>query len=373
MSASFISQFLHSASARLPGDMPPGLLPMASSAAIPHRRHFLMGGAVCGVAAGALTRRDAQAAEAPCAPPPSDLKPSDALERDRQAILGMAGTYKVRFDFRETVPFRADYQPIAAKVSGGEEVVRVIEDNGTILRLQHLLVADDKDGDGPVVIKHWRQDWAHQPATMLVYRGGGEWTLQPVPETDALGAWTQTVWQTDDSPRYGGLGRWRHDAGVSRWSSGETWRPLARRDATRHPPYDRYLGGNRHALTPTGWVHEQDNAKLGWRDGTLTTFVHEVVVNTYTRSGDFAVAAADDYWNRTSLYWTAVRQTWDQMISRNRGVAVTEEPDNGSVTGHALMALADGIGREGRTATEAIAQARHIITTASRAPVKSTA
>lgn len=373
MSASFISQFLHSASARLPGDMLPGIIPVTTPPA-PHRRNFLMGGAVCGVAASALSRRDAQAAvPAPPGPRPSGLTPSDALERDRQAILGMAGTYKVRFDFRETVPFLADYQPIAAKVSGGDEVVRVIEDSGTVLRLQHLLVADGKDGGGPVVIKHWRQDWVHQPATVLVYRGSGEWVLQAVPETDALGAWTQTVWQTDDSPRYGGLGRWRHDAGVSRWSSGETWRPLARRDATRHPPYDRYLGGNRHALTPAGWVHEQDNAKLGWRDGALTTFVHEVVVNSYTRSGDFAVAAADDYWNRTSLYWAAVRQVWDQVITLNQGVAVAEEAENGSVTGHALMELADGIGREGRTAPEAIAQARRLIAAATRAPVKSTA
>ena len=48
---------------------------------------------------------------------------------------------------------------------------------------------------------------------------------------------------------------------MARWTSDETRRPLARRDAVRHPVYDHYLGVNRHALTPDGWVHEQDNAK----------------------------------------------------------------------------------------------------------------
>ncbi|MDZ4370828.1 MAG: DUF6607 family protein [Phenylobacterium sp.] len=284
-------------------------------------------------------------------------KPS---QRDRQSILAMAGDYRVRFDMRETVPFVDDYTPLDPKRSGGHEVVRVIEDRGDVIRLQHLLVVEGED-ETPMVVKHWRQDWTWQPATVVVYESSGRWTLRPVSPAERKGAWSQTVWQTDDSPRYGGVGRWTYDHGVAKWQSGPTLRPLARRDAIRHPVYTWYVGENRHALTPKGWVHEQDNAKVGLRDGKPVTYVHEVVTNSYDRFDGYPVAAADAYWAKTRDYWARVRAAWDKAIRRDGGVRVTEEANLGSVTGPRLMGLADEIA-EGRTGTVvAVAEARALI------------
>lgn len=292
-------------------------------------------------------------------------------ERDRAAILAMAGTYKVKFDFRETVPFVADYKPIPDKVSGGYEVVRAIIDQPGYVALQHILVVTMPDKK-TMLVKHWRQDWTYEPRTVLTYTISGRWTLTPVSDADRQGAWSQTVWQTDDSPRYGGVGRWRHDNGATRWMSNETLRPLARRDAIRKPPYSFYAGTNRHALTPNGWVHEQDNAKIGMKDGKPVTFVHETVINTYTPSTDFAVAEADKYWAATKDYWAAVRAEWDRIIEAKRGVTVTEEPDNGSTTGHELMLIADDIVKGEQKTPEAIAEARALIgRETSKEPVRS--
>jgi hypothetical protein len=279
--------------------------------------------------------------------------------RDRQAILAMAGDFRVRFDFRETVSFLPDYQPLEPKLSGGHESVRVIADEPNFVSLQHLLVVEHEDEVH--VIKHWRQDWTYEPRQMLVYAGRNRWELRNAAREEREGAWLQTVWQTDDSPRYGGVGRWEHQAGVSRWTSGMTLRPLARRDAIRHPPYDRYEAINRHALTPTGWVHEQDNSKIGERDGASVTFVHEVGLNTYTRFNEFPVAEADEYWARTREYWAGVRAAWDEAIARGRGVTVEEEPENGSITGPRLMGLADRIVEGAATTAPALAEARDVI------------
>jgi hypothetical protein len=256
----------------------------------------------------------------------------------------MAGTYKVTFDMRGTVPFVAGYTPYPAKLSGGNEVVKIVLDTPGHIILQHLLVVDSGTKD-PLVIKHWRQDWIWQPNTVLVYSAPGRWTLRSVTEADRRGAWSQTVRQTDDGPRYGAIGHWRYDDGVARWTSEEMRRPLARRDATRHPPYDHYLGTNRHALTPAGWVQEQeqDNAKIGPKDGKDAAFVHEVVINSYVPATNFPIAAADTYWAKTAEYWAFVRTEWTKAITANRGVHVAEEPDNGSVTGHELMLLADDV------------------------------
>lgn len=283
------------------------------------------------------------------------------FDADRANILGMAGDYKVTFDFREQTAWRNDYTPIEPKVSGGYEAVRIIEDSGTKIVLQHVLVVEDGEG-AEVPIKHWRQDWVYEPETYLVYAGPGEWTLEKTPEKLRKGRWSQTVWQTDDSPRYGALGQWETQAGISRWRSGWTWRPLARRDAVRKPAYDRYYAINRHSLTPTGWIHWQDNTKMGMDDGVLAPFVQESVLNTYTKDSGFNAKRADVYWAATKDYWAAVRAEWDAAIKRGKGaVRVAEEPENGSATGPALMGLADDVEAGAISTGEAAAKAKSII------------
>lgn len=246
--------------------------------------------------------------------------PSAAAEappaRDRQSILAMAGDYRVRFDMRETTAFQPDYKPLEPKLSGGHEVVRVIEDRGDFISLQHLLVVEG-DGGEPMVVKHWRQDWTWEPNEVVVYDSSGRWKVAAVPP--------------------------------------------ARRDAIRHPVYTWYVGENRHALTPKGWVHEQDNAKVGLRDGQPVTYVHEVVTNTYDRFDGFEVAVADEYWDRTKGYWAQVRAAWDRELRDDGVVRVTEEADAGSVTGPRLMGLADEIAEGKTSVAQAIAEARAVI------------
>lgn len=288
--------------------------------------------------------------------------PASRFEQERQAILAQAGDYHVRFDMRETVALTPGYEPLDAKRSGGYEIVRVIEDSGEHIVLQHTLVMEHEGQTH--VIKHWRQDWTYQPQTVLTYAGPDHWSLTPVSEADRAGAWSQTVWQTDDSPRYGGVGRWTFDNGYAQWTSDATTRPLARRDAVRGPVYDRYVGTNRHTLTPTGWVHLQDNVKLGEGQGDagdLIAYVHEDVFNTYNHSADFDPAPGDAYWAATSEYWAAVRQAWDDAIAAGNGIVLEEEPQYGAVTGPILMGLADRI-QAGETTTEAaIAEGRQAI------------
>lgn len=295
---------------------------------------------------GPVAPRDAAAAKA-------------AFEADRANILSMAGNYKVTFDMRETTAWRADYTPIAAKMSGGYESVRVIEDSGRRIALQHLLVVEH-DGT-PIVIKHWRQDWTYEPANLLVYAGKGQWVLEDVPERFRAGRWSQTVWQTDDSPRYGGWGQWTEEGGVRRWRSNWTWRPLARRDAVRNPVYDRYLAINRHSPAPAGWIHWQDNIKMAWADGKATPVVQESVLNTYAKADNYDVKAADDYWQATRDYWAAVRTAWDEAIARDKGVSVAEVADTGSASGARLMGFASDIQAGKLKTKDAIGKARAVI------------
>ncbi|WP_443969976.1 DUF6607 family protein [Sphingobium sp. CR28] len=310
-------------------------------------------------------------ADGPVKPRSAEAETS-SFTADRADILAMAGDYKVTFDMRETTPWRSDYTPIPAKISGGYESVRVIEDTGRHIVLQHLLVVKDENGK-TFVIKHWRQDWTYEPETVLVYAGKGRWNQEAVPQTMRGGRWSQTVWQTDDSPRYGGWGQWTTEGGVRRWRSNWTWRPLARRDAVRKPVYDRYLAINRHSPSPAGWIHWQDNMKMGAEPGTagsdkLVPFVQESVLNSYVKDSGFDVAAADAYWAATKDYWAAIRSAWDEAISKSNGVSAAEVPDTGSAGAERLMTLADDI-QAGKTKTaDAIRRGRAVIAEVTAAP-----
>jgi hypothetical protein len=285
-----------------------------------------------------------------------------AFEADRQTILSMAGDYAVVFDMQETTPWMEGYTPLEKKISGGYESVRVIEDTGTKIALQHLLVV--KTDDGPYVVKHWRQDWEYEPHAILAYSGKDKWDMTPVSADDRAGAWSQTVYQVDDSPRYAGVGTWEIVNGVKRWTSNWTMRPLARRDAVRDPVYDRYRGINRHEITPTGWTHWQDNTKMMPDEagsGELVPVVQEHVLNTYERYDGYEIAAAETYWEKTKDYWAAIRDKWDAVAAANGGIRIAQNPEVGTTIADDLLTMADAIKNGETSSDEATANAIALI------------
>lgn len=286
--------------------------------------------------------------------------PADTgFERDRAAILAMAGNYRVTFDFTETVSFRAGYELKEPKLTNATEVVRVIEDTGRMIRLQHTLVAVAKGQK--FAIKHWRQDWIYEPAFVWDFTGFNAWARKAVDPEDRAGAWAQLVYQVDDAPRYSGVGRWVHEGDVSSWTSERSWRPLPRRDATTRDDYQVISAVNRHALTPMGWVHEQDNTKLQLdKENGLRLLAREVGINTYTRANDFDTSVATEYWDQTADYWAAVRNTWDDIALQEShfGLTVQGEPEP---LYQELLGLAEGIRSGDVDMAEAISDAKAVI------------
>lgn len=280
--------------------------------------------------------------ERPCADLPADQRTS--RECDRLSILAMAGEFRVRFAFDETAALAAGYAPHAAQRSGGTELVEVIADDGDFISLQHILVM----GEDHIVVKHWRQDWRWQPAEMLRYRGHGRFETVAVPAEAARGAWSQTVYEVDDAPRYAGIGHWTHADSVDAWESDRSWRPLPRREYTKRTDYQALEVVNRHTLTPAGWVHEQDNTKLALAaDGSAQALARERGLNSYTRIDDYDFDAGRDYWNRTRAFWAEVRGEWDRVLAAHPAVTITPEP-NGEPRIELIFELAERV-RNGET------------------------
>lgn len=244
------------------------------------------------------------------------------IEADRQAIRAMAGEYAVTFAFTETVPVAADYQLAEDTTTPAREVVYVIADEPDFISLQHLLLVGDRAD--PMIIKHWRQDWAYEPARLMAYRGFETWDMVDLDPSHVEGAWSQTVYQVDDSPRYAGVGQWMHGPGASTWTPDVSWRPLPRRDGTTRNDYDAIAAVNRHSVFEWGWTHEQDNSKLVLRDGEERELVREHGVNTYRQTTLEGSGNARRYWDATADYWALIRDAWETVMA---GASFTAEDD----------------------------------------------
>ena len=257
-----------------------------------------------------------------------------AFERDRRAILAMAGDYRASFDFIETVGFAAGFEPARPYQSWGTERIYVVEDSPRRIVLQHVMAmfvaGEDGAIHGPYVQKHWRQHWDYEPESLHVYAGGDRWE-KIVPAASA-GAWAQTVFQVDDSPRYAAVGRWEHNGSFSAWLSSETLRPLPRRESSVRSDYSVLLGTNRHTILPGGWVQEEENLKTvlepdGGRHSSAPYVARELGVNRYELIEDFDFSGADAYWQATAEFWADVRVAWQRVFDEHDEFILREEID----------------------------------------------
>ena len=257
-----------------------------------------------------------------------------AKERDRRAILALAGEFRVTFDFLETVTYLPGAERARPYQSWATEYVSVIDEQADFISLQHVMVMRfiDEDGSirGPFVQKHWRQDWHYQAHQTLAFEGDGRW--QVLPSEDAEGTWTQTVHQVDDTPRYSATGRWTHRGDYSAWEAERAWRPLPRREQSVRDDYDVMASRHRVSITPDGWVHEQDNLKAvlddsGRLDADTPYLAREQGLARYQRIVDQDFSAGYAYWEETEGYWALVREWWQSLLARKESFRLLPSVD----------------------------------------------
>ena len=106
----------------------------------------------------------------------------------------------------------------------------------------------------------------------------------------------------------------------------------ARRETTVRDDYHVLEGVNRHTLTPTGWVQEEENLKLvldehGAPDADAPYLARELGVARYDRVVDFDFSAGDRYWQRSGPFWRDVRAAWESVYAARDTFEYLEEVD----------------------------------------------
>lgn len=305
-------------------------------------------------------------------PSPAMAAAKDDFERDRAAILSLAGEYRVSFHFLETLGLTENFQPDRPYHSWTTERVHLVEDTGKRISLQHTLemyfLEDDGKVSEPSLVKHWRQDWTYEDREILAYLGDSTWEKRTVGSDEVKGAWSQAVFQVDDGPRYETLGRWEHRGNLSCWTSDSFLRPLPRREHSVRKDYEVLDGFHRIVLTPTGWLHEQH----AWKrvageaskdsDAPPAFLAAEIGLDRYERITAPELTASRDCWEKTGPYWAIVRRIWDETFA-DAGRFQLKDKVGGEPLYDRLFAPADAIaeGTETFDATDAEDEVREAI------------
>ena len=256
-----------------------------------------------------------------------------AYEKDRHAIKAMTGTYKSRFEFIETILMDTVKPKDRPYATWGTEFVKVIEDRGDFISLQHIMVmyiVEEGKTQGPYVVKHWRQDWQWEGKEQLIFHGDRKWSRQSIPKSK--GKWVWTVYQVDDSPRYSGVGSWNHFESASVFETNYMSRPLPRREFSVRSDYKLLMAKESLIITPEGWHHEQRNFK---HKGSLqnnqfngTFLAREVGHNSYRRIKNFNITAGEEYWENSQNYWKDVRVVWNKIFQDHQMVTLRGKVDD---------------------------------------------
>ena len=104
-------------------------------------------------------------------------------------------------------------------------------------------------------------------------------------------------------------------------------------------------GTNRHTITPTGWVQEEDNLKVvldeeGSPRESQPYLAREAGLNRYERIVGHDFSAGDDYWEQTAAYWADVRAAWDVTFEQ-RGTFTLKSKVDGKRLFEKMFAFAE--------------------------------
>ncbi|XAZ82142.1 DUF6607 family protein (plasmid) [Fibrella sp. ES10-3-2-2] len=258
--------------------------------------------------------------------------------QDVAAIKGQCGCHEVDFKYVETFSPDKQYQFKDRYTAKGIEWVFVDEEQGPAntpkkLVIQHLLVAGDT-----MVIKHWREDWLFQNTSLLAFDQNASWKRLTLKPEQVKGQWTQQVFEVDDSPRYEGSATWIHADGRHYWES-TVDAPLPRREYTKRHDYNVMRRTNHHEITPTGYVHEQDNDKIIRSEAGDQLLAQEKGINAYVRTDEKKCQAAKDWWANHRAYWVDVRNVWNEVLANRPAVALRGQV-KGMVLGREMDDLA---------------------------------
>jgi len=113
---------------------------------------------------------------------------------------------------------------------------------------------------------------------------------------------------------------------------------LPRREYSTRDDYDVMIGTNTQTITPTGWVHEQNNKKV--ITSNQAVLAKEIGIARYERIKDFDWQVGFDYWAETRDFWKRVRSIINNKLDNSLTFKL-KPPQNAEPLWSKLFMMAD--------------------------------
>jgi hypothetical protein len=96
------------------------------------------------------------------------------------------------------------------------------------------------------------------------------------------------------------------------------------------------VGTNRHTITPTGWIQEENNLKLaldetGKPRRAIPYLAREYGLARYERIRNYDFTPGMDYFDKTEPFWREVRAAWKELIRRDGQFKLRKPVDQGQL------------------------------------------
>jgi hypothetical protein len=227
----------------------------------------------------------------------------------KELLKNFCGCFEVEFKYKETFSPLKDYKLKETYNNEALEWVSYEPQQDGSIKMQHILIVDND-----MIVKHWREDWSYENKDLYKYDKDYHWTKTSLNPEKVKGTWTQKVYEVDDRPQYEGNATFAYFDDKILWQS-TVDAPLPRREYSKRNDYNVLNRGNRLYISPTGYLHEQDNKKIKRTTNISDTIVaEEKGYNTYKKVEESKCQIGINWWEKNKIFWMDVRSVWDELL-----------------------------------------------------------
>ena len=245
-----------------------------------------------------------------------------SFEEERAAIHKMAGCYLVDYSYTETESLKEGYVRDGRvydvnKNKSFKELIYVIEDSPTKIRLQHVLFGVQLDGaimEGSQ-LRHQAEDWEYAADFAYDFVRPANWVVRDLRSQRT--AWLRKITNLDDGLRYQCSAPWNTENAYPEWTCsnyapipGRETRDMGRKD------YNTLQRTTRIVNYGNSWLERQNNIKTihDLATDVRTPLAKEEGKNWYVRLPDSECEVVVPYVKAHTPFWNLLQETWAGVL-----------------------------------------------------------
>lgn len=260
-------------------------------------------------------------------------------------VKGMAGCYIVDYNYSENEVLDSEYSLDPRVYDASKyivkELVRVVDESASMVRLQHFMQAESFDGDVLFMMRHHGEVWQQAPDFRYRYEGrfdgNDHWALESLDGTE--NQWVRAITNLDDGLRYQCLGSWTEERSYSQFEC-KAFSPIPGRETRDmgRTDYNTMQRSTQVALFGQSWLEKQKNIKVDFSRDRSRELAGEVGKIWSVRVPDEECATVSSWADERQAFWDILAQAWDEAYDGSRPFKEIKYVD-GSTRGQKISQL----------------------------------